>query len=267
MSLIVLLRGGGDLASGIALRLRHAGLQVAITELAHPMVVRRLAAYAEAVYAGEVTVEGITARMAKNPEEACSYLEKGIIPVLIDPSADCRNIINPAVLVDGRMTKQPPDLSLDAAPLVIGLGPGFRAGQDCHAVVETNRGHSMGRVIWSGAAEADTGLPELVHDKRGERVLRAPASGLLDGCANLGDILEKGQCIASVNGIAVKAPFKGVLRGLLHPGLQVSQGVKIGDLDPRLDPAYCRMVSDKALAVGGGVLEAILSRPELRARL
>lgn len=267
MSLIVLLRGGGDVASGVALRLMRAGLQVVITELAHPMAVRRLVAFGEAVYAVEVTVEGLTARLAKDPRQACEYLTKGIIPVLIDPSAACRKVFNPSVLVDGRMTKQPPDLGMDSAPLVIGLGPGFRAGLDCHAVVETNRGHSLGRVIWSGSAEADTGLPEPVQDLRAERVLRAPASGILDGCANIGDILEKDQCIASVNGITVQAPFKGVLRGLLHPGLQVRQGVKIGDLDPRLDPDFCRMVSDKALAVGGGVLEAILSRPDLRERL
>ncbi len=156
---------------------------------------------------------------------------------------------------------------MQAASLVIGLGPGFVAGVDCHAVVETNRGHSLGRVIWKGSAEADTGVPEPVRERGVERVLRSPASGVLEACVAIGEVLEEGQCIARVNGTAVLAPFKGVLRGLLHPGLVVSVGLKIGDVDPRMEPKFSRLVSDKALAVGGGILEAILSRPDLRSSL
>jgi xanthine dehydrogenase accessory factor len=165
------------------------------------------------------------------------------------------------------MTKRPPDLDREAASLTIGLGPGFVAGVNCHAVIETNRGHSLGRVIWQGPAEADTGEPEAVGERRAERVLRAPADGILEASAEICDILEPGQEIIRVAGLAVRAPFRGVLRGLLHPGMLVRAGLKIGDLDPRADPRFCTLVSDKALAIGGGVLEAILSRPELRPRL
>jgi xanthine dehydrogenase accessory factor len=267
MSFIVLLRGGGDIASGVAIRLMRAGINVVITELPRPMAVRRLVAFAEAVYSGEITVEDVHARRVSSPQEVVEVLTEGVIPVLIDPLAESRKILKPAVLVDGRMVKQPPELSLDVAPLVIGLGPGFTARVDCHAVVETNRGHSLGRVIWIGSAEADTGIPEPVRQYNTDRVLRAPVDGRLEACAMIGELLEEGQCVAKVNGKAVISPFKGVLRGLLHPGLDVYAGLKIGDVDPRLEPAYSRLVSDKALAVGGGVLEAILARPDVRSML
>jgi xanthine dehydrogenase accessory factor len=168
------------------------------------------------------------------------------------------------VLVDARMTKRPPERDAPDADLVIGLGPGFRAGENCHAVIETNRGHCMGRVIWHGAAEEDTGVPEHVVNQGVRRVLRAPADGFLEAQAQIGDHLEPGQLVAKIEGHHLRAPFRGVLRGLLYPGLRVVQGMKVGDVDPRDNPAYVRLVSDKSLAVGGGVLEAILSRPELR---
>jgi xanthine dehydrogenase accessory factor len=264
MPFIVLVRGGGDIASGVALRLNRAGLNLVITELPHPMVVRRLVTFAEAVYAGEVIVEGARARKVNSPQAALDTLAEGIIPVLVDPQAQSRFVLKPAVLVDGRMTKQPPDLDMSAASLVIGLGPGFTAGVDCHAAVETNRGHLMGRVIWEGSPQADTGIPEVVLGHGAERVLRSPADGILEICVNIGEILYEGQCVAMVNGEPVLAPLTGVLRGLLHSGTEVRQGVKIGDVDPRLDPSFSRLVSDKALAVGGAVLEAILSRADLR---
>jgi xanthine dehydrogenase accessory factor len=267
MPFIVLVRGGGDIASGVALRLHRAGLNVVITELPHPMVVRRLVAFAEAVFAGEVIVEGVLARKVNSPQAALEILPEGIIPVLIDPLAQSRSILKPAVLVDGRMTKQPPDLDMRAAPLVIGLGPGFTAGVDCHAVVETNRGHLLGRVIWEGSPQADTGTPEVVCGHGAERVLRSPSDGIFEGCVKIGEILQVGQCVARVSSQPVLAPITGVVRGLLVSGTEVRQGVKIGDMDPRLDPSFSRLVSDKALAVGGAVLEAILSRAELRSNI
>lgn len=267
MAAIVLIRGGGDLASGVALRLHRAGLRIAILELEQPLVVRRLAAFAEAVYAGEITVEGLTARRAASAEAAKDIIAAGDIPVLVDPHTTALSSFDPLILVDARMTKQPPDLSINAAELVIGLGPGFVASANCHAVVETMRGHSLGRVIWQGAALPNTGLPDTVSGRAAERVLRAPAAGILQAHAAIGDWLESGVLVASVSGQQVRAPFSGVLRGLLHPGLSVQPGMKIGDLDPRADPSYCSLVSDKALAIGGGVLEAILARPEIRARL
>ena len=265
--MIVLVRGGGDLASGVALRLFRAGLLPVISEIPHPLAVRRLVSFSEAIYRGEISVEGVRARRVSSPEEAFRILALGCIPVLVDPEAESRHVFRPRVLVDGRMTKLPPDLGLEAASLVIGLGPGFIAGENCHAVVETNRGHSLGRVIWRGTAEADTGLPEAVGGRQAERVLRAPTDGVLEARVEIGEVVEPGVEIAQVGGLPVVAPFRGALRGLLPAGLPVKAGLKIGDLDPRADPRLCRLVSDKSLAIGGGVLEAILSRADLRSHL
>jgi xanthine dehydrogenase accessory factor len=267
MTAIILIRGGGDLASGVALRLWRAGLGVVIAEQAHPLLVRRGVAFGEAINAGRVTIEGITALRVEHAAEARSILAQGRLPVLVDPQAQARRELGALALVDGRMTKRSPDLGMEAAELVIGLGPGFVAGQNCHALVETKRGHSLGRVIWQGAALPDTGIPEGVGERRAERVLRAPVAGSLIAHAAIGDRLEAGQLVAEVAGVTIVAPFKGVLRGLIFPGTAVWPGLKVGDVDPRDDPAYCWLVSDKALAVGGGVLEALLSTPDLRRKL
>ena len=274
MPLIILIRGGGDIATGVALRLHRVGLGVVITELPQPLVLRRIASFAEAVYREEFAVEGVTARRVADLGEAYRTLDEGHIPVMVDPECKTLKQLQSTphasrftVLVDGRMTKQPPELGKEAASLVVGLGPGFVAGENCHAVVETKRGHFMGRVIWNGSAEADTGIPEGVHEHAAERALRAPAEGVLEAFVEIGDHLEPGQPIAEVDGKKVLAPFRGMLRGLLHPGLVVRRGLKVGDLDPRDDPRYCTLVSDKSLAVGGGVLEAILSHTELRPHL
>lgn len=267
MTASVLIRGGGDLASGVAARLHRAGLQVLITELPNPLVVRRLVAFAEAVYAGETTVGGITARLAENFVAAEEILGEGKIAVLVDPDMEILADFKPLVLVDGRMRKEPPEVGMEAAPLVIGLGPGFVAGENCHAVVETMRGHNLGRVIWEGSAQADTGIPDAIGNTREERVLRAPADGRLAARAAICDHVEKGDLIAVVSEVAVVAPFMGVLRGLVHEGVEVKKGMKIGDVDPRDDPRYCTTISDKSLAVGGGVMEAVLSRADIRERL
>jgi xanthine dehydrogenase accessory factor len=274
MITVVLIRGGGDLASGVALRLHRVGLRVVITELAQPLVVRRSVAFAEAVYSGQATVEGVVARLVDSPQQALELLKLGVIPVLVDPMAEILGrmveISTPAkieILVDARMTKRPPETGLQTAGLVIGLGPGFIAGENCHAVIETNRGHDLGRVIWQGPAQADTGLPERMADKQAERVLRAPVEGVFKAQATIGSHLKPQQVVAQVDGQVVRAPFAGILRGLLHDGVHVNMGTKVGDVDPRDDPRYCTQVSDKSLAIGGGVLEAILTRPDLRSRL
>lgn len=267
MSILIWIRGGGDLASGAALRLRRAGLRLAMTELPQPLVVRRSVSFAEAIYSGEITVEGVTARRVDSPEAFGRVLQAGEIPILADPDGCLVQDLRPEVLVDARMTKQPPESGLETAELVIGLGPGFVAGLNCHAVIETNRGHRLGSVIWHGPPEMDTGVPEQVAAQGVSRVLRAPADGVILAHAEICDHLEPGQLIAEIGGLQVLAPFTGVLRGLIHPGLNVSCGMKIGDVDPRDNPRLCRQVSDKSLAVGGGVLEAILSRPALRKRL
>lgn len=265
--MIVLIRGGGDLASGVAVRLYRVGLKILISELAQPLVVRRKVSFAEAIFTGETTVENITARKVADASDTLRVLQifaKGHIPVLVDPEGIAGVALHPMVIVDARMTKLPPEPLRHMAKLYIGMGPGFVAGQNCHAVIETKRGHTLGRVIWQGAAESDTGVPEQVSDRNLDRVLRAPVDGELVAHAEIGDHLEPGQLVAEVGGQPVRASFKGVLRGLAYPGLHVQQSVKIGDIDPRDDPRYCTLVSDKALAVGAGVLEAILSRPELR---
>lgn len=271
MSLIIYLRGGGDLASGVAVRLHRAGLDVVIAELPKPLVVRRQVSFANAIYEGQTQVEEIAARKVSDIDAVLEAHREHVIPVVIDPQAKLLNKLKhrlapdvPIVLVDGRMTKKLPDLGIESASLVIGLGPGFIAGENCHAVIETNRGHMLGRVLWEGTPQADTGIPESVAQYGVERVLRAPVDGTLEARAKIGEHIEPGQVVALVSGTSVPAPIRGVLRGLMYPGLQVSKGLKIGDIDPRDDPIYCRLVSDKSLAVGGGVLEAILARPALR---
>jgi xanthine dehydrogenase accessory factor len=249
----ILIRGGGDIATGVALRLHRTGHRVFITELQQPLAVRRTVSFAETIYEGEWTVEEVTARRAESVAQAVEFSRNGIIPVLVAPELDTVTL-KYAVLVDARLTKAVMDYPLSRQPLIIGLGPGFTAGRNCHAVVETNRGHTLGRVYWNGPAQPDTTTPE--GDPR--RVLRAPIGGIIVGHVEIGQHVEARQIIASVGSEQVASPFKGIVRGLIHPGLSVSKGLKIGDIDSRDDPDLCRLVSDKALAVGGGVLEAVL---------
>ena len=255
----ILIRGGGDLASGVALRLHHSGFNVIIAELPNPLAVRRTVSFSEAIYEGEIMIEGLSARRADSPVEAFDLVRLGAIPVLIDPQAGILKEGNFPVLIDARLLKYKADTNITSAPLVIGLGPGFICGENCHAVVETQRGHYLGRLYWSGSASDDTGQPE--GDPR--RVLRASVSGILTGQAKIGDRVSIGQIIADVEGEKITAPIDGVLRGLIRPGVSIQKGMKIGDIDPRNDPSFCLTVSDKALSISGGVLEAILSKSEL----
>ena len=265
MTDLIILRGGGDLASGVALRLRRAGFQLVIVELEKPLAVRRSVSFSEAVYDGVQTVEDVTARLV-SPDQLQVTLEAGEIPVLVDPHANIlRNqfLTSPqsTFVVDARLLKTTPGPLDVNIPLHIGLGPGFCAGENCQAVIETRRGHTLGRVYWSGSALADNGEPD--GDRR--RVLRASHDGVLVADVNIGDRLEESQLIAEIqpddgsDNFSILSPFEGVLRGLMRPGVYVTRGMKIGDVDRRNDPALCRLVSDKALAVGGGVLEAVLT--------
>ncbi len=259
LDMLVLIKGAGDLATGVAVRLHRCGFPVIMTELPNPLMVRRTVAFGEAVYETEVAVEGIRARRVDGIAAARQVLAERAIPVLVDPETRCLAGLAPAVLIDGVMAKVNTGTRLADAPLVIALGPGFVAGVDCHAVIETNRGHLLGRVIYTGSAEPDTGEPGLVGGKTTQRVLRAPVDGIVENRAAIGERVEEGQVVAVVAHIPVIALTAGVLRGLVRPGVRVTAGLKIGDIDPRAEPAHCYLVSEKALAIAGGVLEAILS--------
>jgi xanthine dehydrogenase accessory factor len=269
----VVVRGGGDLASGVIYKLHRAGFPVMVTELAAPKLVRRAASYGEAVYSGRVVVDGVVAVRADKPAPNALH-----IPVYVD--YDVQRIqaeLKPVVIVDARMDKINADTSITDAALVVALGPGYTAGVDCHAVIETRRGHSLGKVIEAGSSEADTGEPDAVQGITHARVLRAPADGYVIPMnitvegetrpVQIGDVVEAGQVIAHVGGQPLAAPFRGVVRGLIHPAVQVTKGMKIGDLDPRANPAYCFTISDKARAIGGGVLEAVLASEVVRSYL
>lgn len=264
---LVLIKGAGDLASGVAYRLKRSGFPVVMTELPAPLMVRRAVSFGQAVYDGETYVEGMRARRVGSPAEALRAAGGDAIPLLVDPEGAAVATLSPTVLVDAIMAKRNTGTHPDDAPLVIALGPGFHAGQDCHVVIETMRGHWLGRIISAGEAQPNSGTPGPVQGHTHSRVLRAPAAGHLEPVATIGQPLVAGDLIARVNGHEVRAPFDGVLRGLIHPKVQLQSGLKIGDLDPRAEPLHCFTISDKSLAVGGGVLEAILASPAVRARL
>jgi xanthine dehydrogenase accessory factor len=254
----VLIRGAGDLATGVAVRLQHAGFRVMMTELERPLAIRRTVSFSEAVYDGATTVEGMTARRVASPAEMPSAWNENVIPVIVDPDAQSVKVLRPSVVVDAILAKRNLGTRIQDAPLVIGLGPGFTAGLDVHAVVETNRGHYLGRVLWNGSAQPNTGTPGDVKGIRHERVVYAPAAGPFLHRQVIGAALHKGEIIGWAGEKAVIAPIPGVLRGLIHDGVHVNTRIKVADVDPRGIEEHCRTISDKALAVAGGVLEAIL---------
>ena len=259
----VVIRGAGDLASGCALRLRRAGFTVVLTEVAQPLAVRRTVSFAQAVFDGSCRVEEVVGRCCP-ASQALAVAAGGEVPVVVDPAGQLLKQLHPAVVVDAIMAKRNLGTCRSDAALVIALGPGFTAGVDCHAVIETDRGHSLGRLFWQGSALPDTGEPGEVAGQRSSRVLRAPADGHVAGCCTIGDSVAAGERIALLrtnDGTEqpIQAPFAGILRGLIHPTVSVRAGTKIGDLDPRAERAYCFTVSDKALAIAGGVLEGILT--------
>jgi xanthine dehydrogenase accessory factor len=255
---LVVMKGGGDLATGVGHRLFRAGFQVLVTEIPEPSVVRRTVAFAEAVYAGECLVEGVRARLASSIRQALQLLGEDTVPVLVDPHAAFVRELRPQAIVDGIMAKTNTGTSLSEAAVVVALGPGFTAGVDCHAVIETNRGHHLGRAIIDGTASDDTGVPGSVDGETERRILRAPSAGIVQTRASIGDVVREGDVVAEVGGQPVRTSLAGVLRGLLHDGLPATAGMKVGDVDPRAKPEHCFTISDKSLAVGGGALEAIM---------
>ncbi len=257
--MLVLIRGAGDLASGIALRLHHARFDIVMTEIAQPTTIRRTVAFSDAVANGSAVVEDVRAVRAASEEKVRTALAKGEIPVLIDPEAKCLSWLRPDAVVDAILAKRNLGTKITDAPIVIGVGPGFTANVDCHACVESMRGHTLGRVIREGSPLPNTNIPGLIGGYAGERVLRAPADGPFVSCRKIGDLVKEGDVIGTVNGEPMRATISGVVRGLIRDGVPVRKGLKSGDVDPRGEVSYCELVSDKALAIGGGVLEAILS--------
>ena len=254
----VLIKGAGDLATGVAARLWRSGFPVVMTELARPLTIRRTVAFAEAVYTGEAKVEEITARCVPDLGNIKLVWQAHVIPIVTGCNEECVAAVKPTVLVDAILAKRNTGTRLTDAPFVVGLGPGFVVGQDVHAVVETNRGHYLGRVLWSGSAQPDTGVPGDIAGFGRERVIYAPADGLFEHQLDIGAVVNAGDVVGRVGQAPVPAPIAGVLRGLIHDGVPVQTGLKIGDVDPRAAPDHCCTISDKALAIGGGVLEAIL---------
>ncbi len=254
----VLVRGGGELASGAVKRLNWAGFPTVVLELEQSLVVRRLVSFAQAVFAGECEVEGVTGQLVRNLDQAKRYIqESGGVPVLIDPEAKTLAELQPTVLLDGRMAKRPLDTSIDQAPIVIALGPGIEAGVWADAVIETKGGSQVGRAIYRGSTIPDDGLPCSSSGYRQERVLRAPTSGLFRGRREIGDTVEAGEIVGWVDDRPVKAGISGVLRGILYSGLEIERGTKLGDIDHRGESSDCCRTSEKADSVACGVLEAI----------
>lgn len=255
---LTIVRGGGDLATGVVYRLHKAGFPVIVLELQRPLVVRRRVALATAVLENQVQIEDLHAQLAATLKEARELAYTNKIPVFVSPSLHIPKS-EFRILIDARMAKRNIDTTIDQASLVIGLGPGFMAGEDCHAVIETMRGHALGRVIWQGKPIPNSGTPGMIAGKGAERVLRAPGNGRIQWHFDIGDTVAKGIALGEVDGQPVLAPFDGVVRGLIAGGTAVTSGLKIGDIDARADRNACFTISDKALSIGGGVMEAILT--------
>jgi xanthine dehydrogenase accessory factor len=257
MRRLVVVKGGGDIATGIVHRLFRSGFDVVITEIDKPTVIRRTVAFAEAVYAGAACVEGLEAALAKE-EDIGQLLASGKIPVLVDPKANLVRLLKPWAVVDAILAKKNMGTAVTDADVVIGIGPGFTAGQDAHAVVETMRGHDLGRVITQGIALPNTGIPGNIGGFTSERLIKAPNEGIFQAKRKIGDTVCQNDVVAYVDNAPVRAAISGVLRGILQNGLTVYKGMKVGDVDPRCRREHCFSISDKARAVGGGVLEALL---------
>ena len=255
---LIICRGGGDLATGIVHRLHRAGFRVLVLETDHPAAIRRQVSFCEAVYEGKATVEGVTAQRIDSVSEMEEVFARGCVPLFVDSKGASIAELHPDVVVDAILAKKNLGTQITDAPLVIGVGPGFCAGRDCHAVIETMRGHTLGRVIREGEPIPNTNIPGLIGGFTGERVLRAPDDGIFHQLLDIGTMVQAGDVAGEVNGKPMICTISGVIRGMLADGTPVFKGMKSGDVDPRGEISYCQTASDKAIAIGGGVLQAIL---------
>jgi xanthine dehydrogenase accessory factor len=257
---LIIIKGAGEMATGVACRLYRANFtRMLMLETHSPLAVRRRVAFCEAIHEQHVSVEGIEAVRIERDEDLSVTWESGRIPVLIDPQAESVRRLKPDIFVDATLAKRNLGTCMADAPLVIALGPGFSAGTDCHVVIETNRGHDLGRLISRGSAAANTGIPGDIGGYNSERVLRAPVDGMFTPDKQIGEMVRKGEIVGRVGELEVVAAIGGILRGLIRPGSVVTCGLKIGDVDPRGEAGYCNSVSEKARALGGAVLEAVLA--------
>ena len=265
MKNLIIVRGGGDLATGTIYKLKKCGFPVLILETANPSAIRRNVAFCEAVYQGSQKVEDMTCLRAETLEDAVSLLEEGKLPVLVDPKGEAIRVLKPLAVVDAILAKKNLGTCRDMAPITVALGPGFTAGTDVDAVVETQRGHDLGRVLWQGSAAPNTGIPGVIGGYGRERVIHCPAKGIIRNVKKITDTVSKGEVIALVETIdgtvPVEATLDGILRGLIRDGYPVKPGFKMADIDPRAEElGNCFTISDKARCIAGGVLEAILQR-------
>ena len=263
MENLIIVRGGGDIATGTIYKLYKCGFKVLILETQNPSAIRRNVAFCEAVYNGSQTVEGLTCRLAADMTEAENLLETESIALMVDPDCKAVEYFKPVAVVDAIIAKKNIGMSMDMAPVTVALGPGFEAGKDVHAVVETMRGHNLGRVFYSGFAAQNTGVPGIIKGFGRERVIHSPAEGVLYNVRHITDTVKKGDVIAVIkNGdetYEVTATLDGILRGLIRDGYPVTKGFKIADIDPRSEEYYnCFTISDKARCIAGGVLEAVM---------
>lgn len=254
----VIVRGAGDLATAILQKLHRSGFSVLALETPHPLAIRRTVALCEAVYTGSMTVEDITAERVSSLSEVERMHEKGHIPILVDPEGESIGLWKPFAVVDATVSKRNIGMRRDLAPCTISIGPGCEAGRDVDIVIETQRGHHLGRLIFSGCAEPNTGIPGIIGGKGAERVYHTPCAGIFSSDREIGDILREGEVFAEVDGVPIEAKISGCLRGLLRPGTHVRAGWKCADIDPRGEIAYAATISEKGRAIAGGVLEAIM---------
>ena len=252
---IIVIRGGGDLATGVIQKFYRSGIKVIVLETPRPTAIRRTVSLCEAVYNGYAAVEDISCTRIISVSDIEKCYAQNTIPLFIDPLGEIIPQIKPLAVIDAIMAKRNIGTRKDMSPLTIALGPGFNAGEDVHAVIETKRGHNLGRLILQGGALPDTGIPGDIGGKSAERVIHAPDAGEIRHLRAIGDVLEAGEPLCEISGRAVTAPFRGLLRGLIREGLEVPAGMKIADIDPRIDVDW-RTISDKARCIGGAALEA-----------
>lgn len=259
---LIVVRGGGDIATAIIHRLWRAGFRVLVLECAYPSAIRRQVAISEAVYEGEARVEGLHAVRIAHALQAEDVWAGGDVPVLVDPECSSVALLHPEVVIDATIAKHNMGMHIGMAPMTIALGPGFCAGEDVHAVIETMRGHNLGRIILAGCAAPNTGVPGNIGGYAAERVIHAPAGGVLRGVRRIGDAVKQGETIAVIEGeagsVPVPASLSGLIRGLIRDGYPVTKGFKIADIDPRLgEYANCFTISDKARCIAGSALELV----------